>query len=503
VTGEHADPPASNTSGDPSADQAGETTRPARAGSRVRVERDSLGTIEVDASRYWGAQTERSIRNFPIGRPRFVWGRPVIHAVGVVKRATTLANRDLGQLAPELAAAIVTAADEVIAGDLDDHFPLVVWQTGSGTHTNMNANEVLANRAIEILGGALGSKDPVHPNDHVNLGQSSNDVFPTVMHVAVASELRHRLYPATDRLLATLGRLADRHRRLVKVGRTHMQDATPITFGQEIEAWAAPIADALDRLRTDEETVRHRLAIGGTATGTGLNSHPELGPTVCRLISEQLHAEHANAGDRLAVTSSHDTLVQVSAGLRTLAGAVAKMANDIRWLASGPRAGIGELRLPANEPGSSIMPGKVNPSQVEALTMVAAQVFGNDATVALAGAQGHLQLNACKPVILHNVLESVALLADSILSFDEHCLDGLTPDVEQIADHLERNLMMATALNPHIGYDKAAKVAKRAWSDGTSLEAAGAALGYFTAEEYRTWVDPEAMTRRRFAGDTG
>jgi fumarate hydratase class II len=451
--------------------------------------------VAVDASSYWGAQTERSRRNFPIGRDRFVWGRPVIRALGLVKKAAAQANLELGVLDAGPATLIAAAADQVIAGDLDAHFPLVVWQTGSGTQTNMNANEVLANRANELAGSALGSKAPVHPNDHVNLGQSSNDVFPTVMHVAVVTELHDRLYPAVGHLATTFDELAGRHEAVVKVGRTHLQDATPVTVGQEVAAWSAQLGDALDHLRIVEDAVRHRLAIGGTATGTGLNSHPDFGSKVAALISDQLGLDFSPAANRFAAISAHDPLVQLSAGLRTLAGALLKVANDIRWLASGPRAGLGELELPANEPGSSFMPGKVNPTQAEALTMVAAQVFGNDATVALAGSQGSFQLNAYKPVMLHNLLESIGLLADAVASFDERCAAGLSPRLDRIAANLERNLMIATALSPRIGYDRAAEVAGKAWRDGTTLLEAGRALGHFTAEQYRAWIDPLAMTR--------
>jgi fumarate hydratase, class II len=419
----------------------------------------------------------------------------VIRAFGVVKKAAAEANRDLGLLRPELAALIAAAADEVAAGALDDHFPLVVWQTGSGTQSNMNANEVIANRAIELAGGVLGSKVPVHPNDQVNLSQSSNDIFPTVMHVAVVVELRERLYPALDGLHATLSGLAAAHHDLLKVGRTHLQDATPITLGQEIGAWAAQIAAARANLETMEGMVRHELAVGGTATGTGVNSPDGFGPAVAARITAALGVAFTATGNHFAALAAHDPLVNTSAALRTLAGALTKMANDVRWLASGPRAGIGELVIPANEPGSSIMPGKVNPTQSEALTMVAAQVFGNDATVALAGSLGTFQLNTYKPVILHNLLESIALLADAVRSFDRHCAQGLEPARERIAAHLGANLMVAAALNPHIGYDRAAEVAKRAEATGTSLREAGIALGYLTADEYDRWVDLAAMTR--------
>ncbi len=463
--------------------------------TETRTEHDTFGPVEVEASRYWGAQTQRSMVNFDIGRNRFQWGRPVIRAFGLVKKAAALANRDLGRLDPMIAELIAAAADEVIDGRLDSHFPLVVWQTGSGTQSNMNANEVIANRAIELSGGVIGSKTPVHPNDHVNQSQSSNDVFPTVMHVATVMELRERLGPAAGALVGTLAQLADQHRHLVKVGRTHLQDATPLTLGQEIGAWAAQIEGAMVQLWAAEALLRRDLAVGGTATGTGMNSPAEFGPAVAARLSEALGFELAVADNHFAATSAHDSLVATSATLRTLAGALMKMANDVRWLASGPRTGIGELTLPENEPGSSIMPGKVNPTQAEALTMVATQVFGNDATVAFAGSQGSFQLNTYKPVILHNVLESIDLLSDAIVSFDRRCAAGIEPNRDRIAENLERNLMVATALNPHIGYDRAAEVAKKAAAEGLGLRQAGEALGYFNTDEYARWVDLESMTR--------
>ena len=396
-----------------------------------------MGAVEVEASRYWGAQTERSIHNFPIGRDTFVWGRPIVRALGILKKAAAEANGELRELDPKLAALIVRAADEVIAGDLDDHFPLVVFQTGSGTQSNMNANEVIANRAIELAGGVMGSKTPVHPNDHVNRGQSSNDTFPTAMHIATVLEIHERLLPDVGRLRGTLAAKSEEYADVVKVGRTHLQDATPITLGQEIGGWVAQLDYALDQVRAAAEGLLD-LAIGGTAVGTGLNAHPGFGALAAERIAEQTGHPFRTAPNAFAALSAHDALVQTSAALRTLAGALMKIANDVRWLASGPRNGIGEITIPANEPGSSIMPGKVNPTQCEALTMVATRVFGNDATVAFAGSQGNFQLNVYKPVMVHAVLESIRLLADSCLAFDEHCARGIEPNLPRIEANLAR-----------------------------------------------------------------
>ena len=461
--------------------------------STTRTETDSMGPIEVDASRYWGAQTERSIGNFPIGRDRFVWGRPIIEAFGLVKRAAATANASLGELDQDISELVVRAADEVIAGDLDDHFPLVVWQTGSGTQSNMNANEVISNRAIELAGGELGSKAPVHPNDHVNRGQSSNDTFPTAMHVAIELELHRQLYPGVTQLRDTLAAKAEQFADVVMVGRTHLQDATPVTLGQVVGGWVHQIDAALDQVRHTEGELL-QLAIGGTAVGTGLNSHPRFGAEAAAELARLTGHEFVQSSNTFASLSAHDALVTTSASLRTLAGALLKIANDVRWYASGPRNGIGELDIPANEPGSSIMPGKVNPTQSEALTMVAVQVFGNDAAVAFAGSQGNFQLNVFKPVMAHNVLESIALLGDACRSFDEQCAQGIEPNRERIADNLARNLMVVTALNPHIGYDKGAQIAKKAHADGTTLKEAALALGHLTEDEFDRWVDPMAMT---------
>lgn len=459
-----------------------------------RAETDSLGEVPVASDRYWGAQTQRSITNFPIGRDTFVWGRPMIRALGVLKKAAAQANAELGELPSDVAELIRRAADEVIAGDLDDHFPLVVFQTGSGTQSNMNANEVISNRAIELAGGELGSKRPVHPNDHVNRGQSSNDTFPTAMYIAVALELTERLYPAVTRLRDVLAAKAAEFADVVKVGRTHLQDATPVTLGQEIGGWVAQLDQALAMVRIAEEGVR-QLAIGGTAVGTGLNAHPDFGRLAAEKISAETGLHFTQAPNLFAALSAHDGLVGVSAALRTLAGAAMKMANDVRWLASGPRNGIGEITIPANEPGSSIMPGKVNPTQCEALTMVAVRVFGNDATVAFAGSQGNFELNVFKPVMAHAVLESIRLLADSCVAFTDHCAIGIEPNLARINENLDKNLMLVTALNRHIGYDAAARIAKKAHAEGTTLREAAMASGEVSGEDFDRWVVPAAMTR--------
>jgi fumarate hydratase class II len=464
--------------------------------THTRTESDTMGSIEVPAEAYWGAQTQRSLRNFDIGRDTFVWGRPMIQALGILKKAAAEANAALGTIPPDLAALIVQAADEVIAGDLDAHFPLVVFQTGSGTQSNMNANEVIANRAIELAGGERGSKTPVHPNDHVNCSQSSNDTFPTAMYIAVGLELVERLNPAITELRDVLAAKASEFDGVVMVGRTHLQDATPVRLGQVIGGWVAQLDDAMDAVRYAGASA-HELAIGGTAVGTGLNSPERFGTLVAERVSAETGLEFGQAENLFAALSAHDALVQVSAALRTLGGALMKIANDVRWYASGPRNGIGELRIPENEPGSSIMPGKVNPTQAEALTMVVTRVFGNDATVAFAGSQGNFQLNVYKPVMVHAVLESVRLLADGCRSFTEHCARGIEPDRERIADNLARNLMLVTALNPHIGYDKAAAIAKKAHAEGTSLREAALATGFLSGEDFDRWVDPAAMTHPR------
>jgi len=462
--------------------------------TKTRTERDSMGAIEVAADRYWGAQTERSRNNFKIGVERFRFTRPVIRALGILKKAAALANAELGELPTEKMELIVQAADEVIAGRLDDHFPLVVFQTGSGTQTNMNANEVISNRAIELAGGVMGSKKPVHPNDDVNMGQSSNDTFPTAMHIAAVEQLERVLIPAVGRLRDTLHGKSEQHRDIVKVGRTHLQDATPITLGQEIGSWVAQLEAALEGVRRTIPVLTE-LAIGGTAVGTGLNAHPRFGELAAKKISIETGRPFVSAPNKFAALSAHDAMVAASASVRTLAGALMKIANDVRWLASGPRAGLGELSIPENEPGSSIMPGKGNPTQSEAMTMVATQVFGNDLTVAFAGSQGNFQLNVFKTVMLHNLLESIQLVADACVSFDEHCARGIEPNRGVIDEHLRDSLMTVTALTPHIGYDKSAEIAKKAHKDGTILREAALALGYVSAEQFEQWVRPERMTR--------
>ncbi len=460
----------------------------------TRTENDSMGAIEVPADRYWGAQTQRSIHHFPIGVDRFRWQRPVIRSLGILKKAAAQANAELGELPADLAALIIAASDEVINGQLDGHFPLVVFQTGSGTQSNMNANEVISNRAIELASGRLGSKQPVHPNDHVNRGQSSNDTFPTAMHIAVVEELLGQLFPAVNALRDTLAAKADTHRDLVKTGRTHLQDATPITLGQEISAWVAQIDFGLNGVRAALAGL-YDLAIGGTAVGTGLNAHPRFGDLAAEKIAQLTGQPFRSSPNKFFSLAAHDALVQTSASLRTLGGGLMKLANDVRWLASGPRCGIGELVIPENEPGSSIMPGKVNPTQCEALTMVCVQVFGNDAAVAFAGSQGNFQLNVYKPVMVHNVLESIGLLADACNAFNEHCAKGIEPDQQVIAEHLSNNLMLVTALTRHIGYDAAAAIAKTAHHQGQTLREAALASGQVTAEQYDAWIVPLAMTR--------
>ncbi|WGT47495.1 class II fumarate hydratase [Tessaracoccus lacteus] len=457
-----------------------------------RIETDSMGDVEVADDRYWGAQTERSLHNFDIGRDTFVWGRAMVKALGVLKKAAGDANAQLGELTAEKGELIARAADDVISGELDDHFPLVVFQTGSGTQSNMNANEVIANRAIELAGGVRGSKKPIHPNDDVNRGQSSNDTFPTAMHIAVVTELNERLYPAIVELRDVLDAKAREYDDVVMVGRTHLQDATPVRLGQVIGGWVAQIDFALEGVKAADARARD-LAIGGTAVGTGLNAHPDFGRTTAERISAETGLEFRQADNLFAALSAHDSLVEVSGELRVLSGALMKIANDVRWYASGPRDGIGELLIPENEPGSSIMPGKVNPTQCEALTMVAARVFGNDATVGFSGTQGNFQLNVFKPVMAHAVLESIRLLADGARSFNVHCAVGIEPNLPRIEEHLASNLMLVTALNRHIGYDKASKIAKQAHHQGISLRESALANG-LTEQEFDEWVVPRDMT---------
>ncbi len=458
----------------------------------TRIETDSMGEVPVDDDRYWGAQTQRSLHNFDIGRDTFVWGRAMIRALGVLKKAAAQANAELGELAADKAELIARAADDVIAGRLDDHFPLVVFQTGSGTQSNMNSNEVISNRAIELAGGVRGSKAPVHPNDDVNRGQSSNDTFPTAMHIAVVTELNERLYPAIARLRDVLAAKAEQYDDVIMVGRTHLQDATPVRLGQVFGGWVAQLDFAVEGVRHADARARD-LAIGGTAVGTGLNAHPDFGRLAAEKITAETGLEFRQAENLFAALSAHDSLVEVSGELRVLSGALMKIANDVRWYASGPRNGIGELNIPENEPGSSIMPGKVNPTQSEALTMVAARVFGNDAAVGFAGSQGNFQLNVFKPVMAHAVLESIRLLADGALSFTEHCAVGIEPNLARIEHNLSTNLMLVTALNRHIGYDKAAKIAKQAHKEGTSLRESALANGV-SGEDFDAWVIPRDMT---------
>ncbi len=452
-----------------------------------RIEHDSLGEVQVPAEHLWGAQTERSRHNFPIGVARFGWGRPVIRALGILKKCAAAANRELGMLPAEKASAIEQAAQEVIDGKWNAEFPLVVFQTGSGTQTNMNANEVIARRASEI-GGIR-----VHPNDDVNRCQSSNDVFPTLMHIATVEQIEDVLFPSAHALRDTLAAKTEQFTRVVMVGRTHLQDATPITLGQIISGWVAQIDQALTGIRGSLPAL-YELALGGTAVGTGLNAHPRFGEVAARNIATETGKPFTPAPNTCAALSAHDAIVAASGTLRTLAGALMKVANDIRWQACGPRAGIGELLLPENEPGSSIMPGKVNPTQCEALTQVVVQVFGNDHAVAFAGSQGNFQLNVYKPVMLHNVLESVELLADACRSFDEYCAKGIEPNLARIREHLENDLMLATALNPHIGYEKAAKIAQAAAREGKTLRQAAIDSGHLTAKQFDEWVKPEDMT---------
>jgi fumarate hydratase class II len=457
----------------------------------TRIEKDTMGEIAVPADRYWGAQTQRSLQNFEIGEIRFT--RPMIRAFGLLKRAAAEVNRDLGLLPPEKAALVTAAAQEVADGKLDLHFPLVVFQTGSGTQTNMNVNEVIANRAIDLAGGVPGSKDPIHPNDDVNMSQSSNDTFPAAMSIAAVCEIEERLLPEVKKLRDVLAAKAKEFEDVVKIGRTHLQDAVPLTLGQEISGWIAQLDHGMTHVA---QALPHllELAIGGTAVGTGLNTHPEYAGRVAQRVATLTGHPFVSAPNKFEALAAHDALAFASGALRTLAGSLMKIANDVRWLASGPRSGIGEIRIPENEPGSSIMPGKVNPTQAEALTMVVVQVYGNDAAVAFAASQGNFELHVFKPVMIHNVLESVRLLADGCRSFRVHCAEGIEPDRARIADLVARSLMLVTALNPHIGYDKAAAIAKKAHHEGTTLREAALALGFVTAEEFDAWIDPSKMT---------
>jgi len=458
--------------------------------TQTRVETDSMGEIEVPADKYYGAQTARSLIHFNIGDDTMP--REMIRALGILKKAAALVNRELGKLPEDKATLIVRACDEVIEGKLDDHFPLRVWQTGSGTQTNMNANEVISNRAIDIAGGAMGSKAPVHPNDHVNMSQSSNDTFPTAMHIACAERM-NALIPEVQRLHDAIDAKAKEFADVVKIGRTHLQDATPLTVGQEMSGWASLIERDIERLRLVLPGL-YDLAIGGTAVGTGLNAHPEFATRAAQKIAELTGLPFTPHPNKFAALSAHDEMVFASGALKTLAGSLMKIANDIRWLASGPRAGIGELVLPENEPGSSIMPGKVNPTQSEAMTMVAVQVMGNDAAIGFAGSQGNFELNVFNPVMIHNLLHSIRLLGDACHGFVDYCVAGIELNRTRIDEHLRNSLMLVTALNPHIGYDNAAKVAKNAHQKGISLRESVVELGLLTGEQFDEHVKPEEMT---------
>ncbi len=455
-----------------------------------RIETDSMGEIEVPEDKYYGAQTARSLVHFKIGGDRFP--REIIRALGILKKAAAVTNEELGILEPEKTTLITQAADEVIAGDLDEHFPLVVWQTGSGTQTNMNANEVIANRAIEITGGEMGSKDPIHPNDDVNKAQSSNDTFPTAMHIAAGEQMTKKLIPAVEALKTTLAAKAEAFDSIIKIGRTHLMDAVPLTLGQEFSGYAQQLENGLARIKMSLDGI-YELALGGTAVGTGLNTHPDFADKAAARIAEMTGLPFRSAPNKFEALAAHDAVVFASGAVKTLAASLMKIANDIRMLASGPRCGVGELLIPENEPGSSIMPGKVNPTQSEAMTMVCAQVMGNDVAVNVGGATGHFELNVFKPVMIFNLLNSVRLLADASVSFNEHCAVGIEPNRPAIESYLQNSLMLVTALNPVIGYDNAAKVAKKAFSDGGTLRDAAIALDLLTGEEFDAAVKPENM----------
>ena len=458
--------------------------------SGTRIERDAFGPVEVAGERLWGAQTERSRRFFRISGERMPLA--VIHGLVLVKRSAVRVNLALGLLDPKKADAIARAADEVLAGRHDEEFPLVVWQTGSGTQTNMNVNEVLANRASELLGGGRGEQRLVHPNDDVNLGQSSNDVFPTAMHVAAARALRDEVLPRAGQLARTLAVKRDAFAGIVKIGRTHLQDATPLTLGQEFSGYVAQLGHACRAIEAVLPGL-YELAIGGTAVGTGLNTHPEFGERVAQELAQATGIPFVCAQNKFAALAGHEALVFAHGALKTLAAALTKIANDVRWLASGPRSGLGEISIPENEPGSSIMPGKVNPTQAEALTMACAQVLGNDVALNIGGASGNFELNVYKPLLIHAFLQSARLLADGMASFEEHCARGVAPNRDRIGELLERSLMLVTALSPRIGYDRAAEIAKKAHSEGTTLRQAALALGYVSAEQFDAWVRPEDM----------
>jgi fumarate hydratase class II len=457
----------------------------------VRIEADTMGELEVPADRYYGCQTARSLINFDIGQDTMPRG--VVRAFGILKQAAAKVNADLGQLDSDVSKLIIAAAEEVINGSLDGHVPLRVWQTGSGTQSNMNTNEVIANRAIEMAGGVLGSKSPVHPNDHVNRAQSSNDTFPTAMHIASAESFAHDLIPNLILLRDALAIKSEEWADVVKIGRTHLMDAVPLTLGQEVSGWVSQLDADVRRLEFALEDL-HELALGGTAVGTGLNTHPEFAKRVASAIALKTGLPFVSAPNKFAQLAAHDAVVAASGALNTLAVSLMKIANDVRWLGSGPRCGLGELSLPANEPGSSIMPGKVNPTQSEALTMVCCQVMGNHVAITIGGSQGNFELNVFKPMMIHNLLHSAEILADSMRTFRVKCIEGIVPNRDVIKNHLENSLMLVTALNNHIGYDKAAKIAKKAHEEGTTLRKAALELNYLTNEEFDQWVRPEEMT---------
>ncbi|HFB52377.1 MAG TPA: class II fumarate hydratase [Anaerolineae bacterium] len=455
-----------------------------------RIETDSMGEVKVPSDKYYGAQTARSLMNFKIGGERFP--RELIRALGILKKAAALVNEEVGWLPPEKAKLIVQAADEVIEGKLDEHFPLVVWQTGSGTQTNMNTNEVISNRAIELAGGVLGSKKPIHPNDDVNKAQSSNDTFPTAMHIAAAEQVVHHLIPNVTALRDALAEKSEEFKDIIKTGRTHLMDATPLTLGQEFSGYVAQLDNGLKRVNNALDSL-YALALGGTAVGTGLNTHPEFAVKSAAKIAELTGLPFRTAENKFEALAAHDAIVEMSGALKTLAASLFKIANDIRWMGSGPRCGFGELILPANEPGSSIMPGKVNPTQAEAMTMVCTQVMGNDATIAFAGASGNFELNVYKPVMIYNLLQSIRLLGDACDSFRKNMVVGIKPNLEKINYYLENSLMLVTALNPYVGYDNAAKIAKKAHKEGKTLKEAAVELGILTAEQFDEYVRPEKM----------
>jgi fumarate hydratase class II len=458
--------------------------------TEMRTESDSMGTIEVPSNHYWGAQTQRSLQHFDIGND--IMPREMIRAIGILKKAAAIVNGDLNELTKEQTSLIVQAADEVISGKWDAEFPLRVWQTGSGTQTNMNANEVISNRAIEIAGGKMGSKKPIHPNDHVNRSQSSNDTFPTAMHIAAAERIKKDLLPALKILRDAIDNKAVEYENIVKIGRTHLMDAVPLTLGQEMSAYVAQLDANIERLNASLPGL-YELAIGGTAVGTGLNTHPEFAERAAKQIAAETNLPFVSAPNKFAALAAHDAMVNASSALRTLAVTMMKIANDLRWLGSGPRCGLAELHLPENEPGSSIMPGKVNPTQCEAMTMIAVQVMGNDTAIGIAGSQGNFELNVFKPVMIHNLLHSIRLFVDALPLFKKYLIDGMQPNKEKIKEYVDNSLMLVTALSPHIGYDKSAEVAHKAYVENTSLKAACLDLGYLKSDEFDKYVRPEKM----------